>query len=435
VSLVERVEGLRDTVLDDTYKGIPLGATVPLGEIGRRGWNAARGDLALPVTTLHGPRVEANLRGMAEYCARHGADLAPHGKTTMAPQLFARQLEHGARALTAATPTQVALMRRFGVPRIILANQLVEPAALRWVAGELAADPEFEFLCLVDDAAAVAAMDDVLAGTGLGVSLPVLLEVGLAGGRGGVRSEASAMAVAEAVRGARHLRLTGVETYEGLVASGGSAADLAEVDGFLAGVADIARLLADKGLYDTAEVIVTAGGSAYFDRVVAALGGAALGGAALGGLDATLVLRSGAYVTHDSGKYARLSPLDGRRATDEPLRLRDALTGWGAVLSRPQEDTAIVGIGKRDVPYDAGLPQPHTVYRADGSRHDISPVAETVKVMDQHTLLRLDPGTALRPGDIVAFGLSHPCTAFDKLKLLPVVDDDATVVDAVLTFF
>jgi D-serine dehydratase len=425
VSLADRVAALGDTVLDDTYKGIPLGASVALAEIGRQGWNVVRGDLALPVTTLHGPSVEANLRDMAEYCARNGAELAPHGKTTMAPQLFARQLEHGARAMTAATPTQVAVMRRFGVARIILANELVEPAALRWVAGELATDPEFEFLCLVDDAAAVRLMDDVLAGTGLGVTVPVLLEVGLPGGRAGVRTEAAAVEVAEAVRRTRHLRLTGVEAYEGLVTAGASADDLAEVDRFLAGVADIARLLAGKDLYDTAEVIVTAGGSAFFDRVVAALGG----------LGATLILRSGAYVTHDSGKYARLSPLDGRRASDEPLRLRDALTGWGAVLSRPQADLAIVGVGKRDVPYDVGLPQPHTVYRTDGSRHDIAPVAETVKLMDQHALLRLDPTIALGPGDIVAFGLSHPCTAFDKLKLLPVIDDDATVVDAVLTFF
>jgi D-serine dehydratase len=419
--LATRVAALRETVLDDTYKGIPLGASVALDEIGGRGWNVAAGDLALPVTTLHGPSVEANLRGMAEYCTRNGADLAPHGKTTMAPQLFARQLAHGARAMTAATPTQVAVMRRFGVPRIILANELVEPAALRWVAGELAGDPEFEFLCLVDDPATVRRMDGVL--DGAGITLPVLLEVGLSGGRAGVRSDAAAVDVAEAVRQARHLRLTGVETYEGLVSSGGSGADLAEVDGFLAGVADIVALLTGKSLFDTDEVIVTAGGSAYFDRVVAALGG----------LDATLVLRSGCYVTHDSGKYAQLSPLDGRRTPDEPVRLRDALTGWGAVLSRPQDDLAIVGIGKRDVPYDAGLPQPRAVYRPDGSSSGLT--AETVKVMDQHTFLRLEPGTRLSPGHLVAFGLSHPCTAFDKLKLLPVIDDDTTVVDAVLTFF
>jgi D-serine dehydratase len=423
ISLAAHVAALRRTVLDARYKGIPLGAELPLEEIGKAGWNVTRGDLALPVTTLHGPSVEANLRAMAEYCARHGAQLAPHGKTTMSPQLFARQLEHGARAITAATPTQAAVLRRFGVPRILLANQLVEPAALRWVAAELAGDPGFEFCCLVDDPDSVRLMDGALSGTG--VTLPVLLEVGLDGGRAGVRSEAAAVAVAEEVGRARHLRLTGVEAYEGLAGSGGSAAELAGVDRFLAGVADVARLLAAKGLFDTDEVIVTAGGSAYFDRVVEALGR----------LDATLVLRSGCYLTHDSGKYARLSPLDGRRAADQPLRLRDALTGWGAVLSRPQPDLAIVGIGKRDVPYDAGLPRPRAVHRPDGSRHDLGGLAETVKVMDQHTFLRLDPGAVTAPGDLVAFDLSHPCTAFDKLRMLPLIDDDGLVTDAVLTFF
>jgi D-serine deaminase-like pyridoxal phosphate-dependent protein len=42
----------------------------------------------------------------------------------------------------------------------------------------------------------------------------------------------------------------------------------------------------------------------------------------------------------------------------------------------------------------------------------------------------------MRPavGDIVACGISHPCTAFDKWQLIPVVEDEH-VVDLIRTFF
>lgn len=80
----------------------------------------------------------------------------------MAPQLFARQLAHGAWGITAATPHQVRVYRTFGVRHVFLANELVDAAALRWVARELAADPEFRFVCYVDSVRGVELMDAAL---------------------------------------------------------------------------------------------------------------------------------------------------------------------------------------------------------------------------------------------------------------------------------
>lgn len=157
------MSALSDTLLGDSYKGIPPAQSVTLGDVGKQGWNVARGDLALPVLTLDQGAVERNIATMQRYCDRHGVRLAPHGKTTMSPQLFAAQLAAGAWAMTAATPTQVAIMRRHGVGRVILANELVDRPALHWLAGELGREPAFDFLCLVDDAGAVRRMDAVLA--------------------------------------------------------------------------------------------------------------------------------------------------------------------------------------------------------------------------------------------------------------------------------
>ncbi|MBJ8344320.1 alanine racemase [Antrihabitans sp. YC2-6] len=421
---------LLSETIDATYKGVPLGATVRLDEVGNQSWNVARGDLALPVTTLRRNAIDHNLDTMAQYCVRHGALFAPHGKTTMSPQLFERQLAAGAWAMTAATPSQVAIMRKYGVTRIIMANELSDAHSVRWIAGELTANPDFDFYCLVDDPETVSYIDDIIAATGADLSLNVLLEMGIDGGRGGIRTEKDAIAVADAVSAARHLTLRGVETYEGLVTSGGSATDLAAIDVLFDRVRRLVDLLEERDLFGAGDVIVTAGGSSYFDRVVAKL--AAWPNAKQ---PVRLVLRSGCYLSHDLGKYHSLSPLDGRRAEHETLHLENALEAWGSVLSCPEPDLVIVGSGKRDVPYDAGLPTALRVHHRDGSVTELGSTTEVFKVMDQHAFLRVNVESAIRPGDIVVFGLSHPCTAFDKSRFIPVIDDDYTVVDAIRTFF
>lgn len=427
----ERLAALRGTELDDRTKGIPLGSRLTLAELGEQRWNVARGDLALPVVTLRESALENNITTMARYCTQHGAHLAPHGKTTMAPQLFRRQLEAGAWGITAATPTQAAVMRHYGVRRILIANQLVEPDAVRWVAREMTADRSLEIFSLVDSPATVDLLDAALVGMPGSRRLPVLLESGILGGRSGTRGDDEALEVAKAVDRSPHLYLAGVETYEGLVTSALDDAALACVDAVLARVRALVFQLAEHGLFHGTDIVVSAGGSAYFDRVVAALGDwTGLG------LGVQLVLRSGCYVTHDAGKYQRVSPLDGRRSAGEPMRLVNALEGWGRVLSVPEPGLAVVGIGKRDLSYDVELPIPLSLYGVkDGSSTDLVGRVTVGKLMDQHCFLQVPPELRLEPGDIVKLGISHPCTTFDKTTLIPVVDDDFNVIDGILTFF
>lgn len=425
-----RLDELLSSPLDDTNKGIPLGVNTTLDEVRRFGWNVAAGDLSLPVTTLYADALASNLETMAQYCDRHGASFAPHGKTTMSPQLFDRQLRAGAWGLTCATPTQAAVMRRFGANRILMANEMTEATAWRWVVAELEGDPGFQFLSLVDSVDTVRHIDDLLTALAPATAMDVLLEVGVESGRGGVRSLEAAQEVAHVVMESVHLRLVGVEAYEGMVATGSSPEDLAALDHFLASVRTTVVELASAGLLEGDEIIVTAGGSAYFDRVVAGLTNWEHVSQPV-----RLVLRSGCYISHDAGKYRRLSPLDGRGSREEPLRLHNALTAWAAVLSCPEPGLAILGTGKRDVAHDLTLPSPRTRYRVDGSSEDLRGRAETFKLMDQHAFLRLDDDLRLLPGDIVALDSSHPCTAFDKASFIPLIDRENTVVEAIRTFF
>jgi D-serine deaminase-like pyridoxal phosphate-dependent protein len=373
--------------------------STPLERIGELGITLGDPRLQLPALLLRRSALEHNVGLMAAYCARNGLDLAPHGKTTMAPQIFAAQLGAGAWGMTAATVGQAQVMRAFGVGRILIANQLVGAAAAAWVAREL--EQGAELFALVDSVEGVARLDSLLGGTR---RLPVLVELGMDGRRGGQRSSGGARAVAEAVGRASHLRLAGIECFEGVAGTDREPETLARVDSLVGAVAAAAAELDRDGAFDD-EVILSAGGSLYFDR--------------LGPLvelklsrPVRVVARSGCYVTHDSGLYARGSPLDG---------LRPALELWGEVLSRPEPDLAIVGLGRRDAGHDAGLPIPSVVGW------------ETTELNDQHAFLR-GSGTPLEVGDLVGFGISHPCTTLDKWRVIPLVDDE-TVVGAVRTFF
>jgi D-serine dehydratase len=409
--------------VDWRYKGFPAGPPVPLAEVGRQGWNVLEGGFMLPVMLLKQSALQHNLRVMADFCTRHGVSLAPHGKTTMAPQLVDMQLRAGAWAVTAATMWQVRVYRAFRAARIVLANELVEPAAIRWVAEELTRDPSFDFYCLVDSPEGVARLVEGLAGAGFERRLNVLLEIGFLGGRTGCRTPEQALAVARAVAAAPHLQLAGVESFEGIMHS------VPDVDGLLERMRRVIAESDSGGLFgDAAEVIVSAGGSAYFDRVVEDLG-----------LDwklsrpIRLVIRSGCYITHDAVHYTQLSPFGSRLPDTRPLK--EALEVWGVVLSRPEPELALLSFGKRDVSYDLEMPVPRLVKRRSEAVRALNGAASITALNDQHAYLRLEAAEDLAVGDLVGCGISHPCTAFDKWRLLPVVDDGYNVVDAVLTYF
>ncbi|HKN56101.1 MAG TPA: amino acid deaminase, partial [Amycolatopsis sp.] len=353
--------------------------------------------------------------------------LAPHGKTTMAPQLFARQIEHGAWGLTAANAGHLRIYRAFGVSRILLANQLLDPAGLRWLATELDADPKFEFVCWVDSVRGVELMTEAL--TGAARPVDVLVELGAEGGRTGVRDTETALAVAEAVQSSPALRLRGTGGYEGALSHDTDATALAKISSYVDGLRDLAITLADKGLLD-GRIIVTAGGSAYFDQVANELTKPWPEG-----LDVLPVLRSGAYVTHDDGFYREISPLGDHPRISDAAPFRPAMRAWAQVTSKPSDDLALLTLGKRDASFDEGMPEPQLRRPPRGRAEQLDGHTVT-KLNDQHAFLALPPGSPVEVGDWIALGLSHPCTVFDKWPLLPVTASDGeTVVGFVRTWF
>ncbi|WP_051426191.1 alanine racemase [Jiangella gansuensis] len=379
--------------------------------------------LSTPFAVLDADALEHNLATMARWCTERGVELMPHGKTTMAPSLFERQLAHGATGITAATPAQVRLMREFGVPAIQLASQLAQPREAAWIAGEIARGA-FAFSSWVDSVAGVEFLD--AAGGMADIVFDVLLEIGIPNGRTGCRTESERAAVTDAVRRAPNVRLAGVAGYEGVVAGRRDPESMSTVHRYLSSIRAAAEeLLTSGAVDDDRPLVLTAGGSMFFDAVVDELATGWTCGSV------RIVLRSGCYVVHDHGLFHQDSPLDGP-GVDQPLR--PALTVWGTVLSRPQPDRAFLDAGRRNVSFDQGLPTPLARLPLGAGQPEPMTGATVTKLNDQHAFVELDPSTQLDVGDRVQLGISHPCTTFDKWRLIPLVRD-GRVIDTVSTYF
>ncbi|MGW3507194.1 amino acid deaminase [Streptomyces sp. NPDC000994] len=418
----EALARLAEERVDHCFKGLPPDADgLTVGELTAQRRNLFTGGFTTPVLALSAERLEHNLKLMETYAARHGLAFAPHGKTSMAPQLFHRQLEHGAWGITLAVPHQVRVARAFGISRVFLANELVDPAALRWVAAELAADPSFRLICYVDSVRGVELMDAALEGAARPVDVVVELGAG-EGARTGVRTEAECAAVADAVAATDTLRLVGVAGYEGEVPQ----ADPERVRAWLTRLVALAVDLDKAGKFaHTEEIVVSAGGSAWFDTVAEVF-------ADIPELSLPVLklLRSGAYVSHDDGHYRKITPFN--RVPEEGA-LEPAFRLWAQVVSRPSPEQAFANAGKRDAAYDLDLPFAQVV-RRDGAERPATGI-EVTGLSDQHAWLRTASGAELEVGDWIGLGLSHPCTSFDKWSLIPVAEADGTVVAYVRTFF
>ncbi|MFM0732390.1 amino acid deaminase [Paraburkholderia sediminicola] len=424
-----KVTNYQGATIDPYSKGLGMvpGTSIQLTDAARLEWNLLNEDVSLPAAVLYADRVEHNLKWMQAFVAEYGVKLAPHGKTTMAPQLFRRQLETGAWGITLATAHQVRAAYHGGVSRILMANQLVGRHNMMMVA-ELLSDPDFEFFCLVDSVEGVEQLGEFF--TSVRKPLQVLLELGVAGGRTGVRDEAQRNAVLDAI--ARYpdvLKLAGVELYEGVLK------EEHEVREFLQSAVAVTRALVDEGRFARTPAVLSGAGSAWYDVVAEEFVKASETG------KVEVVLRPGCYLTHDVGVYRKAqTDIFARNPVAKKMGegLLPALQLWAYVQSIPEPDRAIIGLGKRDSAFDAGMPEPARHYRpGNEAPRDIAASEgwEIFGLMDQHAYLRIPAGADLKVGDMIAFDISHPCLTFDKWRQVLVVDPSYRVTEVIETYF
>jgi D-serine dehydratase len=426
---------LDNLILDASTKGLPLSVDrIALKDVGQAGWRLHE-DLQLPAAVIRRSALESNGRWMRAFAQHAGAVLCPHGKTPMAPQIFSRQLADGAWGITCATIGHLRTYRRFGVRRVVFANQIPSPGAAAWLAQELARDPDFEIFVFVDSVEGADVLADAAAAANLDRPIPLLLEVGFPGARTGVRSLENGIALARHVATRTgQIALAGVATFEGVVPGGNDPGMEPNVEALFGDTVRLAEACARENLFSTeGPVILSAGGSRFFDMAARQLGAAQVGRETL------VVLRSGCYVSHDANHYERAFQRLLERThgdTGAPGRLRPAIEVWAQVQSHPEPTRWYANMGRRDVSFDLDLPKPQHWMRP--GLHTSAQTLEGVStsgLSDQHVHLVAESGSPLRFGDHVGFGISHPCTTFDKWRVLFEVDDDDRVVGAIATFF
>lgn len=417
-------KGLPHTTLDKSF-----------ADIAAKGWNVLAEDLPLPLAVLRHTALENNRGWMRRFVERTGSKLAPHGKTTMSPELFRLQIADGAWAITLATMQQVRVAREAGIDRIVMANELVSDRDIAYIVDELYRHPEFEFYCLVDSLTGVERLAAAAKTKRIERPIRLLLEIGYVGGRAGCRTIECSLEVARAVRAAEpHLMLCGVEGFEGLLGSSASGEAVPKVRQFLEYIVQAVERIDQEGLIRSPEIILSAGGSAYYDLVTELFARTRLS------TRTSIVLRSGCYLTHDAGTYQRLF-LDVRErssaARDIAGGFQNALEVWTYVISVPESGRAILGAGRRDFGYDAGFPVAlkHCRPTKGASAKLIPSGCEIVAVNDQHAHMKFPAELDIRYGDLIGLGVSHPCTTFDRWQLLYIVDDNYTIRSALRTYF
>ena len=407
-------------------KGLgPVKADSSPEEIVQLGWNLLREDLSLPSAVLYRDRLDHNLAWMQRFMDAYKVRLAPHGKTTMAPRLFRMQLDRGAWGITLASAHQAMVAQAHGVHRVLMANELVGCQNMQIVAN-LLGDPDFEFYCLVDSAAGVEMLGEFFSSHGL--QLNVLLELGVMGGRCGVRDDAQLEQVLGALaQRSNTIRLCGVELYEGVLA------EEKAIRAFTQRACNVTRSLLERGAFARLPALLSGAGSAWYDVVAEEFAAANFGDAV------EIVLRPGCYLTHDVGNYETQQK---RILASNPIAremrsgLLPALHIWAYIQSIPEDELAVVTMGRRDAAFDSGLPTPALYFRPGAAEPKSCPAHwQTTKLMDQHAYLKIAVGDDVRVGDMVGFNISHPCLTFDKWRTLPILDESYNVMDVVQTYF
>lgn len=418
-------------VLTSQYRGIPSSSPVAPENIAALALRPCSGNMPLPVLTLDEDTFQSNTRHMLAYCKQNGLKIAPHAKTPMSPDLARRLIAAGAWGASVANLQQASVLLAHGIEHLILANEIGGRRSGERLGDLLAQYPAAECLVFADSIDTL----DALAAAGQKGKRPVSVLLELGAGRCGARDlQAIEALLGHAQQHRQYIAVKGIAAYEGSAEADSEAAKIKKIQALLQLCIQAAERV--RSTFKLDQTIFSVGGSHYFDLV-----GDAVRQTHIPGL--VPILRSGAIFFLDHGVYQKsLQEMDQRcrdaqgKPTTPAGRFAPAMRLWAEVLSHPEPDLYICGMGKRDVSHDLDLPTPLAIYR-DGQRLTQSGMGlKVVELNDQHAFLASDGATApaLVPGDIIEFGISHPCTCFDKWNLVYGLQGD-TISAAYKTYF
>lgn len=338
--------------------------------------------LATPAVLIDRARLEANLRGLQEFCSVHNTALWPHIKTHKMVPILRRQLELGAEGATCAKVGEAEAMLPSGVRRIFIAHSLVQKnlaPRLRALSAQLD-----ELILAVTSEAQAAALEELLIEAEL--ALPVLLAVDTGLGREGVRSNETARATAGRIRRSSCMVLAGLYTHEGHAYS----SNPAELDA----LADhVYGVLTERAAAVGGELPLWPGCSVTATR--------------LAGRPGVKVVRPGSYVFGDLSlvETTKVMPPD-----------RFAATVLATVLDRPEPGLALIDAGSKVLSGDRTADGRYA-RDADGARWEVKRVSE------EHGFVTGADTDTLQIGQRVRLLPAHFCPVINLASRVQVIED------------
>jgi len=310
-----------------------------------------------PALLIDVAAMERNIATMARFFAEGSCRLRPHFKAHKTPEIARRQLAAGScTGLTCATISEAEIAAAF-CNDILIANEVIGADK----CARVAALPGTVTVA-VDSEEGLRQIAAVAAGVG------VLIDINVGQGRCGVAPGAEALALARRAASTEGVRLRGVMGYEGHLQP---IPDRAERERkACAAMNDLvatARLLRDAGLPCE---IVSGGGTGTFDIS--------------GRVPGVTEIQAGSYVLMDTD-YARLN-----------LPFEPAFSVLGTVVSRPGAGYCVADCGHKATTKDHGLPSVKGI-----------PGASVTMLNDEHAVIALPPGSAVKIGDRIELWPSH----------------------------
>lgn len=348
--------------------------------------------LPTPVLVADLDRVERNITAMAAAVAGAGVALRPHFKTSKSPEIARRQIAAGATGFTAATAAEVAALIDHGFTDVFWAHNPASPAKAAQAAAFAA---RARVAVGIDDPVHVRLLDE--AATAADVTVPVRIEVDTGLHRTGVAPE-TAVELARLVDAAGGLRLDGVYTHEGQLASLETGRDAIRAAGRASGalLVDTADRIRAEGV----EVaVVSVGSTPGWDSAPFAPG--------------VTEARAGTYVFYDANQL-RLESASHDQC---------ALTVIATVVSVQRDGGVVIDAGLKAMSSD-GSNRGRTFGLVLDAAGAPDPTVEFPTAYEEHGILTGDGTAHLAVGDRVRILPNHACGVVNMWSTVVGVRDE-----------
>jgi len=425
--------------LNSSIKGIPFVKNIKLKNIKKAKLNIIKENVQFPILTLDKNKLENNINILKSFAKRNSLNLAPHCKTFMSPQIINEYFRND-WGVTISNNQQLSSIVKLNLKNIIYGNLIINRENLIQYLKICKKYKNISniYYC-IDSSYGLKLLMNLIETTNYKNDIKILIELGFKNGRCGIRDFDSFKKILKIYnRKISNITISGLFFYEGAIASN----DKRVISNKIENIIKLTKLcheeLIRENLYKNKNNIITAGGSVYFDLVTKYYHKYSFTN------NPKLIIRPGSFIAYGHGYYEKkIDDIKKRKIIKKYISSKEniflpSLLIWSHVISINDDGKAIINFGKRDVSFDLGNPIPISIYRKNNFFKKIKNdknLINVYKLNDQHAFLKYHKSLNLKIGDLISFGVSHPCITFDKWKYFYMINSKTEIINIYKTFF